>query len=258
MEKKVSLRERLFVSTTADDCCEEARRFRLGLEIAEFCWAQRIDRDREENIDRVKRLSEGIPLGWFHAPFAELAPCAIDPRARLLAAERYRQSIGIALQLGIKRLVIHGGFIPEVYFPEYYVEQSILFWKEFLASAPEDITIALENVMEPSPETLVSIVGGVGDPRIGLCFDVGHANCSVSSVPPIDWIGPMAPHLFHVHLHNNAGGRDLHSPLGEGNIPIERIIDIVAALRPEATFTVENMHCGPSIEWLADKGYLEK
>ncbi len=46
MEKKVSLRERLFVSTTADDCREEARRFRLGLEIAEFCWAQRIDRDR--------------------------------------------------------------------------------------------------------------------------------------------------------------------------------------------------------------------
>ncbi len=256
MENKAGIRNRLFVSTTADDCRPAALRFRIGLEIAEFCWAQRIDVDREENLKRTKELMDGLPPGWFHAPFAELAPCAIDPRARRLAAERYAEAIGLAKELGFNRIVIHGGFIPEIYYPEYYVEQSILFWKDFLAGAPENIMIALENVMEPSPETLVEIVRGVSDPRLGLCLDVGHANCSVSAVPPLDWIGPMAPYLFHVHLHDNTGGKDLHSPLGEGNIPIGRIINKVAELCPEATFTIENMHCTPSLEWLDEKGYL--
>lgn len=256
MEEKICLRERLFVSTTADDCREEARRFRLGLEIAEFCWAQHIDAEREKHIDAAKALLAGIPRGIFHAPFAELAPCAIDPQARRLAATRYRQSIEIARELGITRLVIHGGFIPQVYYPEYYAEQSILFWKEFLRDAPEDIRIALENVMEPSPDTLCEIARGVSDPRLGLCLDVGHANCCVSNTPPADWIEPMAPWLFHVHLHNNEGDNDLHSPLGKGTVPIESIIDTVARRCPEATFTIENMHCRESMDWLINKGYL--
>ena len=62
------------------------------------------------------------------------------------------------------------------------------------ADVPADMTLALENVMEPSPETLVSIAAQIDDPRLGLCLDVGHANTCVSETPPMDWIvpGPMA------------------------------------------------------------------
>ena len=93
------------------------------------------------------------------------------------------------------------------------MEQSVWFWREFLRDVPADMTLALENVMEPSPETLVSIAAQIDDPRLGLCLDVGHANTCVSETPPMDWIAPMAPWLRHVHLHNNQGDTDLHAPL---------------------------------------------
>lgn len=66
---------------------------------------------------------------------------------------------------------------------------------------------------------LVQIAEQVNDPRLGLCLDVGHANTSVSRTPPMEWIGPMAPWLKHVHLHNNKGDWDLHDPAGTGGHP---------------------------------------
>lgn len=249
--------EKLHISSIDENCRELALKYGMGLEVASFCWAQMIDFELEKNVEAARRMTEGIGSLWFHAPFAELAPCAIDPRARKLARTRYRQSAEIARRLGIKRLVIHGGFIPHVYYPEYYTEQSVLFWKEFLKEMPEDMTIALENVMEPSPDMLVDIADGVDDPRLGLCLDVGHANTEVSRTPPIEWIGPMAKRLFHVHLHNNIGGTDLHDHLGNGSIPVEKIIREIMKKCPRATFTIEDRFAEASLEWLKERGLLQ-
>ena len=112
----------------------------------------------------------GLHRFWLHAPFAELCPCAIDPLVRQVTARRYRQAIALARDLGVRQLVIHGGFVPQVYFPEWYVEQSVLFWRELLAELPPDMTIALENVMEPEPRLLADIARQVDDPRLGLCL----------------------------------------------------------------------------------------
>ena len=214
--------------------------------------------DDSAALPRTREEIHGISSLWLHGPFAELIPCAIDPLARDVAMRRFRQALDAAQALGIRRMVFHGGFIPHVYFPEWYVEQSVWFWREFLRDVPADMTLALENVMEPSPETLVSIAAQIDDPRLGLCLDVGHANTCVSETPPMDWIVPMAPWLRHVHLHNNQGDTDLHAPLGQGNIPMRQIIDTVLQAAPEATFTIENQNALPSLHWLAAQGYIEE
>ena len=118
--------------------------------------------------------------------------------------------------------------------------------------------LAVENVMEPGPEMLVQIAEQVNDPRLGLCLDVGHANASTSKTPPLAWITPMAPWLRHVHLHNNAGDWDLHDPLGKGTIPMEQVLDTLLEQCPAATYTIENQDCAPSLDWLAQRGYLEE
>ena len=134
--------------------------------------------------------------------------------------------------------------------------QSVAFWREFLPEVPEHMTIALENVMDPGPDMLAQIMAQVDDPRLGVCLDVGHANTTVSSTAVMDWIAPLIPWLRHVHLHNNSGGWDLHDPLGEGNIPMEQVLDTLLARCPAATYTIENMNCAPSLDWLAARGYL--
>ena len=179
---------RLYLSTIGKDSQEMAEKLGLGLEIAEFCTAVNLARDTALYRDAVLKKQARLDRFWFHAPFAELSSAAVDPRVREVTALRYRQAIQMATGLGIHRLVIHSGFIPQVYFPEWFVPQSVLLWQTFLAKAPENITIALENVMDPGPEMLVEIVRQVNDPRLGLCLDVGHANCRISKTPPLHWI----------------------------------------------------------------------
>lgn len=251
-----NLTDRLYLSGMDGRAAALARQWHVGYEITAFSYAPMLD--APETAERVRRDMAGVERFWLHAPFAELSPCAIDPLVRQVAEKRLLQAAETASSLGVTRMVCHGGFIPHVYFPEWYVEQSVLFWRALLDKLPKGMTLALENVMEPSPETLVQIAAGVDDPRLGLCLDVGHANTCVSTTPPLDWVAPMSPWLRHVHLHNNEGDTDLHRPLGEGSIPMEAVLDAVLREAPEATFTIENQDCLPSLVWLAERGYIEE
>ena len=250
------LQKKLHLSGMDSRAAELAKQRGLGLEITEFCWAPRLE--QSDAMALARRQARGAARLWLQAPFAELAPCALDPLVRDAALRRFRQAIGTAEALGVTRVVVHGGFIPLVYFPEWFVEQSVVFWRELLADVPADMVLAVENVMEPGPDMLVQIAAQVNDPRLGLCLDVGHANTSVSKTPPMEWIAPMAPWLRHVHLHNNAGDWDLHDPLGKGNIPMEQVLDTLLETCPAATYTIENQDCAPSLDWLARQGYLEE
>ena len=165
MERRV-LRQRLHLSGMDSRAADMARERGLGFEITEFCWAPRLE--QPDAMALVRRQIEGVRHLWLHAPFAELSPCSIDPLVRATALHRFRQTIETAQALGVTRLVVHGGFIPLVYFPEWFVEQSVLFWRELLADVPEGMVLAVENVMEPGPEMLVQIAGQVNDPRLGL------------------------------------------------------------------------------------------
>lgn len=253
---KHSLQEKLYLSGIDADAAALARKLKLGFEITEFCEAAAMDDPARRRSAALK--AQGQARLWFHAPFAELAPCAIDPKIRNVAMERFLQSMETAQALGANELVIHDGFIPLVYFPQWFVPQSIAFFKELLRHVPSHMKIALENVMDPGPDMLAEIARGVDDPRLGLCLDIGHANTRVSETKPLDWIAPMAPWLFHIHLHNNDGDWDLHAPLPQGTIPMEETLDALLAQCPGATYTIENMDCTASLRWLMERGYLKE
>lgn len=253
---RYELQNKLHLSGMDEQAATLARKYGLGFELTTFCQAIALE-DSAQHTAAAEAV-KGIERLWFHAPFAELSPCAIDPCVREIAAQRFRRSIRAAQDLGIHSLVIHDGFIPFVYFPEWFVPQSIAFWREFLREVPQNMTIALENVMDPGPEMLVEIVQEIDDPRLGLCFDIGHANTCISKTKPLDWIEPMAPWLRHVHLHNNDGDWDLHAPLFNGTIPMMEALDLLLTLAPTATYTIENMDCTESLRSLYEKGYLKE
>lgn len=252
--KREQLGGRLYLSSIGADSEDLARRYELGFENTTFCYAANLD-DARCHDDAIKQC-QGFDRLWLHAPFAELTPCAIDPLVRQVTEKRYRQTLAAAGEMGISRIVFHGGFVPQVYYPQWFAEQASAFWRAFLNEVPAGMVLALENVMEPEPTLLTEVVRRVDDERLRLCLDVGHANCGVGGVPPLDWIAPMAPWLCHVHLHNNDGASDLHSALGAGNIPMERVLDTLLEACPGATFTIENQLCRPSLDWLREKGYL--
>ena len=90
------MRERLYLSTIDPKAGDLARRYSLGVEIASFCTAQNMDDHLSETEKTLQTALAGISRRVLHGPFNELFPCAIDPRARALAAERYRQAVAMA------------------------------------------------------------------------------------------------------------------------------------------------------------------
>lgn len=241
-------RTKYYISTTASDAAEAARRYGLGIEIAEYCTAWNMDREFAQTDAEVREKLEGIERRLLHAPFNELFPCAIDPKARKLAADRYRQAIALAKEYGAEKVIIHGGYNPWSYYPVWYVEESVKFWRDFLREDP-GVELVLENVLETEPEMLLSIVNGVDDPRLGLCLDIGHVN-AYSKAPVTEWLERWAPRLRHLHIHNNDGSWDTHSPLDSGSIPVRELLRRAQELCPNATYTLELMEAGPSVRWL--------
>ena len=247
-------KKNVYISTTAPDASQLAKQYGLGVEIAEYCTAWNMDDEFATTDAAVREKLVGIERKVLHAPFNELFPCAIDKKARALAADRYRQAIDLAKTYGATKVVIHGGYNPWIYYPVWYTEQSILFWKEFLKEDP-GVEIVLENVLETDPKWLLDIVKGVDDPRLKLCLDIGHVN-AYSQIALNDWLEKWAPYLSHFHIHNNDSSWDTHSPLTEGTIPMKAFLEKASLLCPDATFTLELMEAETSMKWMQENGLI--
>ena len=242
-------KSRVYISTVDQNANAVAAKYGTGIEIAQFCTAWNMDMYFTETNAEVLSCIEGIESKVLHAPFNELFPCAIDPEARALAARRYREAIALARRYGADKVVIHSGYAPNFYYDIWFEEQSIVFWKEFLASIPEGITVCLENVLETEPEPLLHIVEALDDERIRLCFDIGHAN-AYSKTPVMQWLERFAPFISHFHIHNNGGEYDAHDHLTEGTIPMRELLEHAEELCPQATYTLEITDSQNDVNWL--------
>lgn len=249
-------RRSLYLSTIDPQAPELAREWGFGLEIAEFCTAWNLDQEFPQVDPKVRQALSGVSHAVLHGPFNELFPCAIDPKIRDTAAERYRQALETAHGYGISKVILHAGFNPYLYYPCWFTQQSIPFWKEFLPQIPEGMTICLENVLEEEPQMLLDILHSVDDPRLRMCLDVGHAQ-AYSKKSPMDWLTDCQDVLDHFHVHNNNGSKDLHADLFDGVIPMVPLLNQIQMLCPQATVTLELPNGKPSLDWMEEHHLLE-
>lgn len=249
---------RLYVSSVSPDVEDVIREYGLGLEIAQFCTAFNMDEYYSETEPEVRRQTALTDRYVFHAPFNELSPASIDKKVLAVTRERYEQALSLALSFNARRLVYHSGYVPLIYFKEWFQERSVEFWKDFLSDKPSDITICLENVMDSEPELLTDIVRAVDDPRFRLCLDIGHANTFVTSVPLDRWIQVCAPYVGHLHIHNNEGGYDCHDAIFSGTIPMyDTLGTLLNTIPSDATVTLETIGSRSSVEWLIENRFFD-
>ena len=251
----MNLRDRLYLATISEDAASLAREHRLGLELDDFCTAMNMDTDFDRWNARTQDFLTCSDRFILHAPFAELHPCAIDPLVREIAMKRFRQAAGLCKRYGISRMVVHTGFVPNVYFPVWFVEQSAQFFREFLADCPQDFHIMIENVMDPEPQPIIDMVSAIDDDRAGICLDVGHAH-AVSRLSIGEWLHVLSPKLTHLHIHDNDGSWDTHSIPGDGNLGFPGLLDDIFAAAPEATLTCECIDVAGCAQRLQEYGVL--
>lgn len=247
----------LYISTIAKDAIEVTHKTGCGLELAEFCTASNMDAEFSLVRERLELAQASARQLILHGPFNELFPCAVDPMAVQLAEFRYKQSLDFAIKFGANKLILHGGFQPYMYYPCWFRDRSMEFWRRFLAFLPENFTLCLENVLEPEPHYLLDIVAELNDPRIQLCLDLGHCNV-YSSCSVEQWICECAPYISHFHIHNNSGQHDEHRPLADGNMDMKQILSLVDAVSPDATCTLELMEASSSMDWLKENDILKE
>ena len=252
-----NLKSRLAIATCCGRWQQIAKEYDVGVELDQYCQAENMDGEKGAKVEAVIRKSlEEYRALVFHAPFNELFPAAIDPKARELAMMRFNQAAELALRYCIRKMVVHSGYVPFVYFKEWHIPRSVEFWTEFMADKPDDFEICIENVLDDEPHMLAEIARQADDPRIGLCYDIGHANI-VSDRSQDDWLDTMAPYLKHLHIHNNDGERDYHRGITEGSLDVERVLDgVLTKCTPETTITLEILAGKESFEWLKAQGYL--
>ena len=277
----IDLRQRLYIATFQQDAVRVAAEYGLGLEINHTCISEDLDsRRRDELIAAIRRdlkevygaesavYSAQAPL--LHGPFTEIYPAAIDYRARDMARLRLEEAYQVCLAVGARRMIVHSGWLPFIYFKDWQAEKGAAFWLDFMADKPSDFEIMVENVLEDEPDMLAAFMAKAADPRIRLCLDVGHANaaCAGDSVIAGDaacagddairrWIELLGPFIGHFHLHNNDGRSDSHSAFDEGTLDMASILAAAErCCRPDTTFTIEARDCRSCAEWLRNRGYI--
>ena len=100
-----------------------------------------------------------------------------------------------------------------------------------------DLRVALENMRWRKDnqnrtgmyvDELTEIIAGLDEQRVGICFDVGHANISEANDLE-DTFSRNAAKIIHIHLADNLGIEDDHFQPGEGVIDFDSFYQVVKA-----------------------------
>lgn len=189
----------------------------------------------------ARRLAATGQRPTVHAPFFDLSPGAMEPRVRQITRERLTQALQAAGALGARVMVVHPGYdrwrYPQL--ADSWLANAADFFPPLLRLAEQlDCRLALENIYEETPATLVALVERLASPWFGHCFDIGHWRLFATTAQHA-WLAAIAPRLLHLHLHDNRGQGDDHLPVGEGTIDFAPLCRLLPTLATPPTMTLE-------------------
>lgn len=172
--------------------------------------------------------SDGVEKKWNSAKEYE----------RLAGVELVANRIAMTATLGGDAVVMHTGS------PVAGCEEG--FWSALRRSLDtlqplarkRQVRLAIENGDWSVIRTLLSEYPAE---FLGVCYDCGHGNMAPGSLEQID---AARDRLVAVHLHDNDGRSDLHSPLFTGSVPWPRLAAILArsAYRKPLSLEVNMRH----------------
>lgn len=240
------------VTENISETIKLANELGTGIEVSKFADPKILDGNFDAAVAELalalKDFTGKISL---HGTFYDLNPVSKEPRVREITTYRYNQSFEAAKAIGAETLVFHTGYNGVVRISAYqdiFIEKNIIFWKDFIKKfEAENITVALENVYEDTPDVVISIIDGVDSPNLKACIDTGHVNIS-SSLKAQDWIEQIGTRLHHMHIHNNSGIYDEHNSLLKGKVDFNNVVETLMANKLNPNLTLEIFKLEPAME----------
>ncbi len=223
---------------TAEEMKHGVERTGMAVESIEFSITDNLDQIKKTIKDYKARMEYmGASKLYMHGPFLDMSPVSFDSKIRKVTEYRFEQAYEAGLELGAEKIVFHTSYIPIFWFPDGWPERMAEFWNRFL-EGKHQMQVVFENVYDPEPDLMVKVAELVESPMFKLCLDMGHAN-HFSQKSVLEWAEAFGSHIGHVHVHDNDGSRDAHWSLGKGNIPVQKVIEIIQQKAPAASYTIE-------------------
>lgn len=217
-----------------------------------FLSGETLDTIIPEQIKSVAALLRASDLSCtIHAPFMDLNPGSEEKLIRETTGFRFRQICEAASILKPKVMVFHPGYDKWRYGEKQssWLKHCIDSFATVLdATEQTGCTIAVENIFEEEPSTLLALIEAVNHPRFRHCFDVGHWNLFSAKNVSLDvWFDTLGAHIAEAHIHDNRGIRDDHAPVGDGEIDFHHYFTLLKQYAPQAVWTLE-AHSRSSLE----------
>lgn len=192
------------------------------------------------------RLRSAGLTAALHLPFFDLQPGSADEFIRQASLRRLQKALEVARVYRPAHMIGHARYDHLLYVHTYSLwrERAADTWSRVLETWPDHPPLYLENTYEPDPATVASVAELLRErhgERVGLCLDIGHwySFAGGKGLGNLDeWLDVFAPHLGHLHLHDNDGSTDKHLGPGQGGIPWEEFFAGLSrrGLTPSVTF----------------------
>lgn len=169
-----------------------------------------LDGDYIEIAERLKKnLTElGITAAQAHAPIINpFNPGEVD------YMDAYRKSLHFCQIVGIPRIVIHAGCLPDNT-KEEFMANNIAFYRSMIPFMEETgVEILLENIGHYADSyylrngaELRELIDALDHPMFGACWDVGHANLyNKKDCEQYSSVVALGDKLKALHVHDNCG-----------------------------------------------------
>lgn len=198
-------------------------------------------------LAELKELGVRHGVTWtLHAPIYSVNPVAADSGKRLSSKDVLHRAMDIAEYLNCKYVVLHAGMEVGPTDGDGALSRCASFLTDVLSERERSssLVLALENVPPKDKLHGVSVtfvrtvVERVGDPRMRILFDAGHAHV-LGPDACLKGLQQCLPYLVSMHLNDNRGDYDSHLAIGMGTIPYPRLIQMVHSYGYQGSWVLE-------------------
>ena len=233
------------VETVTERILETFEEKKIGLELSYFASPWHLEEDNiKKELKKHKELLKNFKQDTsLHGAFYGLNPVARDEMLLDVCKFRTQQSIDIATELGMDKIVFHANYhhSNKIGYKEIWTDKQVAFWSQFIPVLEKrGISIFIENTAEENASYIANVLSKLDHPQIKTCYDTGHSSCFTNSKLHVnEWVKGYGKHLGYIHLHSNDSTQDQHIAFHKGKQDFTGFFDEVQKMETLPHLIVE-------------------
>ncbi|HWV76619.1 MAG TPA: deoxyribonuclease IV [Isoptericola sp.] len=210
---------------------------------------------------REETTAAGLDV-FVHAPYV-INVASTNNRIRIPSRKLLQQIMTGAEAIGAKGVVVHGGHVTAKDDPDVGFDN----WRKAIDALETDVPVLIENTaggdfsmarrLDRLEQLWAAVMRANGAENVGFTLDTCHAWAGgIDLATAVENIRGITGRIDLVHANDSrdtaGSGADRHAHFGDGNIPPELLVGVVAAAgAPVVCETHGDM--GPDIAWLRER-----